>query len=172
MKKQNKLKPADFAGFLMSQNIAVLELDGATVIWDGGDPKLAWGEGNDVARFIFKDDLGGLGSFLPGALNGSAVLEDVGGAGTNGLDDVVIVVRIKTFVDHHDGYSRRSKLFGKTTIFLRRRLGRFGIGTVVDQVFFSSSVGAAIGIGLDVVLVNRVKCCDGAEVDGDLWDER
>ena len=89
-----------------------LELDGATIVWNGGNPKLARSEGNHIAFTVGEDNLGSLGGFFPGTFYCGAVLEDVGSASADGLDNVVIIVGIEAFVYHHDSHSGRSELLG------------------------------------------------------------
>lgn len=64
----------------------------ATVLWDGGNPDLPWGELDCVAVGVAEDDLAGLRSFGPGAFDGVAVLKDGGGTSADGSDGFVITV--------------------------------------------------------------------------------
>ena len=70
----------------------MLIFDAADTAGDGGNPELAGGEGDFGVSFVFKDNLGGGRRLGPSPLYGSPILEDIGGAGADSFDDLMIII--------------------------------------------------------------------------------
>ena len=122
------------------------------VFGDGGDPSLAWGEGDFCAACVEEAELAGLGGFFPGADGGGAILEDVGGAGADGGDGFVVAIGHAVLFDDHgddDGGGDLDEFAACGGGDGAREVGR----TVIDEVRCAIGVGAKISIGGGVVLV-------------------
>ena len=118
MKKGREIRGRFFMRFGYAIERGLEIFDATTIIWYGSNPKLTRSKGNNVSSFVIEFDLGRFAGFLPSAFDHGAVLEDISGASANGLDDMVVIIRIEAFVNHHHGHSGRGELLGNAAILL------------------------------------------------------
>lgn len=128
---------------------------------------MSGGEFDEITGVVTEDDLVVSGSFLPGAFDNFAVLENGGTTGTDSSDVFVITVGHFAFVDKHGDDDFRSDLGRFAAVGSSARLVEV-IWTSICQVFFPVSVAAEVAIILGVVLVNGIVRRNAAEVDTDI----
>lgn len=127
---------------------------------------MSGGERDSLAKVVLEDDLVFLGSFAPGARDDTAVLENVGFAGTESGDLFVIIIGHGAFLDHHGDDGTGSDLDGVAAV--GGGVGHIEIArTTIGDMSFAGLVGAEIAVGGKIVGVAGVVVEILAEIDAD-----